>query len=90
MRLADLVLLPTRPTTDDLDALPAILDPVEEAGRPLADLPITIWGAREDREALLADRDLGVERVVVSLDAAKRDVILPELDRWAELARLVA
>ena len=63
---------------------------VEEAGRPLADLPITIWGAREDREALLADRDLGVERVVVSLDAAKRDVILPELDRWAELARLVA
>lgn len=63
---------------------------VEEAGRPLADLPITIWGAREDREALLADRDLGVERVVVSLDAAKRDVILPELDRWAELARQVA
>ena len=26
MRLADLILLPTRPTTDDLDALPAILD----------------------------------------------------------------
>jgi len=26
MRLADLVLLPTRPTTDDLEALPAILD----------------------------------------------------------------
>ena len=36
MRLADLILLPTRPTTDDLDALPAILDLVEEAGRPFA------------------------------------------------------
>ena len=34
MRLADLILLPTRPTTDDLEALPAVLDLVEEAGRP--------------------------------------------------------
>jgi chromosome partitioning protein len=36
MRLADLILLPTRPTTDDLDALPPVLDMVEEAGRPFA------------------------------------------------------
>lgn len=36
MRLADLILLPTRPTTDDLDALPAVLDLVEESGRPFA------------------------------------------------------
>lgn len=36
MRLADLILLPTRPTTDDLDALAGILDLVEEAGRPFA------------------------------------------------------
>jgi hypothetical protein len=36
MRLADLILLPTRPTTDDLDALPAVLDLVEETGRPFA------------------------------------------------------
>lgn len=34
MRLTDLILLPTRPTTDDLEALPAVLDLVEEAGRP--------------------------------------------------------
>jgi chromosome partitioning protein len=36
MRLADLILLPTRPTTDDLDALPAILDMVEDSGRSFA------------------------------------------------------
>lgn len=36
MHLADLILLPTRPTTDDLDALPAILDLVEDSGRPFA------------------------------------------------------
>jgi chromosome partitioning protein len=36
MKLADLILLPTRPTTDDLDALPAVLDLVEDSGRPFA------------------------------------------------------
>jgi chromosome partitioning protein len=36
MRFGDLILLPTRPTTDDLDALPAVLDLVEDAGRPFA------------------------------------------------------
>lgn len=36
MRMADLILLPTRPTTDDLDALAAVLDLVEDAGVPFA------------------------------------------------------
>ena len=61
-----------------------------EAGRPLAEVPVTIWGVKEDRDALLADRDLGVQRVVLSLEPAKAEVILPQLDRWAELARQVA
>ena len=29
----------------------------------------------------------GVSRLVVSLDSAKADTILPELDRWATLIR---
>jgi len=58
---------------------------VAESGRPAEELPITIWGVKEDRAALAADRELGVARVVVSLAAARRDVILPELDRWAAL-----
>ena len=36
MHHADLILLPTRPTTDDLDALQAVLDLVEDSGRPFA------------------------------------------------------
>lgn len=56
-----------------------------EAGRALDSVPVTIWGATEDPDALQRDRDLGVQRVVVSLAAAKADVILPQLDRWAAL-----
>jgi hypothetical protein len=58
-----------------------------EAGR---DVPVCIWGAQEDEDMLKADRDAGVVRVVVSLDSAKSDVILPQLDRWAKLLQKVA
>jgi probable F420-dependent oxidoreductase len=53
------------------------------------DLPVTIWGAK-DEDMLKQDRDAGVVRVIVSLDSAKGDVILPELDRWSALAEKVA
>jgi MoaA/NifB/PqqE/SkfB family radical SAM enzyme len=58
-----------------------------EAGRDLASVPITIWGAKENLDLLKRDRDDGVSRVVISLDSAKPDTILPELDRWAKLIR---
>lgn len=75
----------------DVGALiPQFRQLVAEAGRRDEDLPITIWGVKEDRDALLADRDLGVARVVLSLASAKRDAILPELDRWAALIRSVS
>ena len=75
----------------DVGALiPQFRQLVTEAGRREEDLPITIWGVKEDRDALLADRDLGVARVVLSLASAKRDEILPELDRWAALIRAIA
>jgi len=75
----------------DVGALiPQFRQLVAEAGRRDEDLPITIWGVKENRDALLADRDLGVARVVLSLASAKRDAILPELDRWAALIRSVS
>jgi len=54
------------------------------------DVPVTIWGAKEDEDMLKRDRDAGVERVIVSLESEKSDTVLPELDRWAELAEQVA
>ena len=54
-------------------------------------VPITIWGAKkENLDQLKRDRDDGVSRVVVSLDSAKADTILPELDRWATVIRQLA
>jgi probable F420-dependent oxidoreductase len=56
-----------------------------EAGRDPASVPVTVWGASEDPASLQRDRDGGVARVIVSLESAKADVILPELDRWAAI-----
>ena len=67
--------------------LPKFREMAAEAGRDLASVPITIWGAKENLDLLKRDRDDGVSRVVVSLDSAKADTILPELDRWANLIR---
>ena len=68
------------------DFLPEFRKMAAAAGR---DLPVTIWGAK-DEDMLKRDRDEGVVRVIVSLDSAKSDAILPELDRWAKLAQAVA
>jgi probable F420-dependent oxidoreductase len=74
-----------RPAYPDVAALiPQFRQMAAEAARSV---PITIWGAKEDRDTLLRERDMGVEREVVQLASAKADAILPELDRWAALIR---
>src|ERR1700716_529881 len=72
------------------DLFPKFRDMAKEANRDLASVPISIWSAKEDEDQLKRDRDEGVVRVVISLESAKADVILPELDRWAKLVRAVA
>jgi probable F420-dependent oxidoreductase len=69
------------------DLIPQYNEVLAEAGRDPASLPVTIWGAKEDMAMLERDRSLGVVRVIISLESAKADAILPELDRWAELIR---
>lgn len=67
--------------------LPEFRKMAKEANR---EVPVSIWGAKEDEDLLKRDRDEGVVRVIVSLDSAKADVILPQLDRWSKLAQKVA
>ena len=80
--------MPHRSRTQYADVqalLPKFRAMVTEAGCDLASVSITIW--EENLDLLKRDRDDGVSRVVVNLDSAKGDKILPELDRWASLIR---
>ncbi len=72
------------------DLLPKFHAMAKEANRDLASVPISIWGAKEDSSELKRDRTRASSRVIVSLDSAKADAILPQLDRWAKLAAKVA
>jgi probable F420-dependent oxidoreductase len=72
------------------DLIPKFQAMAKEANRDLASLPVSIWESKEDESELKRDQDAGVVRVIVSLDSAKSDAILPQLDRWAKLATKVA
>jgi probable F420-dependent oxidoreductase len=71
------------------DYLPAYKEMLAEAGRSLAEVPITMFGAPQDEDALKRWRDLGVVRVVCGLPPEPADKTLPLLDRWAEIMRKV-
>ena len=69
-----------RPTYRLLDKLPEYREMEKAAGRTL---PITAFGAEHDPAAWGAYRDAGIERIVLSINSAKADVVLPQLDAWA-------
>ena len=73
-----------------VELLPRFTQMCAEAGRDPATIPITIWGAKNDLDLLKRYRDLGVERMVVSVESETADTILPILDHWAELIRKIA
>ena len=72
---------------DASEFLPRFRQMAAEAGRNIEDVPVTLWGAKEDADKLKQYRDLGVVRTVISLPSEKADTILPVLDRWAGLIR---
>ncbi len=72
------------------DCLPAFKQMLAEAGRSLAEVRITMFGAAQDADQLKRCRDMGVTRVVASgLPPEPAEKTLPLLDRWAELIRQV-
>jgi hypothetical protein len=60
-----------------------------EAGRDPGTLSINIGGQSPDLDMIKRYHDLGVDRISTSLDSAKADAILPELDRWAVIIRAI-
>jgi probable F420-dependent oxidoreductase len=71
------------------DTIPKFKDMLAEAGRNLADCPISMFGAPEDADALKRYQDIGVARIVAACPPEKADKTLPLLDRWAKLIRQV-
>jgi probable F420-dependent oxidoreductase len=69
------------------DCLPPFKQMLAEAGRSLADCPITMFGAAPDGDTLKRYRDMGVARVVAGLPPEAAAKTLPVLDRWAALIR---
>ena len=67
--------------------LPEFFRMAREAGRDPASLPVTLFGVKRDLERLRYYRDAGVARVVISLDSAGPDDVLPKLDKWVETIR---
>jgi len=72
---------------DVVEFLPRFRQMAAEAGREPDALPVTVFGTPLDPDRIKRHRDAGVTRTCVSLESAKADTILPELDRWAALAR---
>jgi probable F420-dependent oxidoreductase len=72
---------------DPLDYLPRFRRMAEEAGRDPQSLSVIVGGAPEDPDLLKRYRDLGVARVNFPLPPAKRDEVMPVLDRLAKLMR---
>jgi len=81
----------SRPEYGDVsDFLPQFRQMMAEAGRNPEDVPVTIWGSKPDADRIRRLADMGVSRVVVSLDSAQEDAVLPVLDTWAKVIAAVA
>jgi probable F420-dependent oxidoreductase len=80
----------SRPEYGDVsEFLPRFRQMAAEAERDPSAVPVTLWGVKDNADSLKRYRDMGVERVVVSLASEKADTMLPILDRWAGLIRAV-
>jgi alkanesulfonate monooxygenase SsuD/methylene tetrahydromethanopterin reductase-like flavin-dependent oxidoreductase (luciferase family) len=71
------------------EVIPRFRQMAAEAGRDPAALQIAIGGQAADVALIKRYQDLDVGTVSTSLESAKEDVILPILDRWAEIIRQV-
>jgi hypothetical protein len=47
-------------------------------------MPITAFAAEHDPARWPAYAEAGIERIVLSLESATSEAVLPQLDHWAE------
>jgi probable F420-dependent oxidoreductase len=71
------------------DYFPQYKQMLADAGKTLADVPLTLFGLGPDYERLMKFKEAGVARIVASLPSEDAAATLPRLDTWAELNRRV-
>jgi probable F420-dependent oxidoreductase len=74
-----------RDQTSVLEGISSLERIAAAKGRPRSSLSISVFGARPDRATLDAYARVGVERVLLGLQPAPRDQVLPVLDGYAKL-----
>ena len=60
---------------------------LQDAGRDPDAVPVSIFFARPDRDAVDEFEKAGVQRVIFALPAAERETVLPLIDQYASLIR---
>lgn len=71
------------------DMIPQFRRMATDAGRDPNSIEMTIWSPKQDADLMKRYQDLGISRVVFSLESEKADTVLPVVDRLAELIRKV-
>jgi len=81
--------IPVAGREDLTDVIPKFQDMAREAGRDPSSIEITLFGLGEDVDRLKRFADMGVARVVPMFAPEKKDLVLPIVDRWTKIMRLL-
>ena len=82
--------IPVAGREDLTDVIPSKFhEMTREAGRDPTSIEIILFGLGEDVDSLKRFADMGVARVVPMLAPEQADVVLPIVDRWTKIMRLV-
>jgi alkanesulfonate monooxygenase SsuD/methylene tetrahydromethanopterin reductase-like flavin-dependent oxidoreductase (luciferase family) len=73
--------------TEIADMIPEFRKMATAAGRDPASIEITVWFPKREADLMKRYEDLGVKRVVFSLESEKADTILPVVDAWEKVMR---
>jgi len=69
------------------ETIPRFRQMASEAGRDPGSIRITVWNPKREPDLMKRYQELGISRVVFSLDSEKADKILPVLDDLVKLMR---
>ncbi|OJW22830.1 MAG: hypothetical protein BGO51_23675 [Rhodospirillales bacterium 69-11] len=69
------------------ELIPEFRKMAKEAGRNPDEIEITVWGPKREVELMKRYQELGVSRIVFSLESEAADKLEPVLDAWQEVMR---